>query len=84
MGVLTLLMCTTLTFLAFAYIIAFYLLLPHEDYDETLLYSVNIISGGIQVSMMAVIGMVILIHTIRFLAWLVAKIRKFILYMQRR
>ncbi|KAM3699377.1 hypothetical protein ACJW31_05G021200 [Castanea mollissima] len=84
MGVLTLLMCTTLTFLAFAYIIAFYLFLPVADYDETLLDSVLIISGGVQISLMAVIGMVILIHTIRFLAWLVAKIRKFILYMQKR
>ena len=84
MGVLTFLMCTTLTFLASAYIIAFYLLLPHKDYDKTQLHSESIISGGIQISLIAVIGMVILIHTIRFLAWLVAKIRKFILYIQRR
>ncbi|GMY34665.1 ankyrin repeat-containing protein bda1 [Fagus crenata] len=34
-------------------------------------------------SLMAVIGLVLLIHTVRFLAWLAMKIRKFTLYVQR-
>ena len=37
-----------------------------------------------QISLIAVVGVVLLIHTIRFLAWLGMKIRKLTLYMQRR
>jgi uncharacterized membrane protein len=84
MGLLTFAMCTTLAFLAFAYLVAFNMLLPDELLY--LVFDVNTftIRYWVEFSLMAVIGVVLLIHTIRFLAWLAMKIRKFTLYMQRR
>ena len=86
MGLLTLSMCITLTFLAFAYIIAFSMLLPDPNFfsDKFMYEATFIIPTCVEFSLMAVIGVVLLIHAIRFLAWLVMKIRKFTLYMQRR
>ena len=82
MGLLTLAMCTTLAFLALAYLIAFSMLIPFEILYLTNWF--NLIAFCTQISLMAVVGVVFLIHTIRFLAWLAMKIRKFTLYMQRR
>ena len=84
MGLLTFAMCTTLAFLAFAYLVAFNMLLPNETLY--LVFDVNPfnIRYWVEFSLMAVIGVVLLIHTIRFLVWVAMKIRKFTLYMQRR
>jgi hypothetical protein len=84
MGLLTFAMCTTLAFLAFTYLIAFNVLIPNEIFYLVMSTNSFIIPNCVQFSLMAVIGVVLLIHTIRFLAWLAMKIRKFTLYMQRR
>ena len=86
MGILTFSMCITLTFLAFAYIYAFILLLPDQPYfyDNYRTEPMFILIMCVLLSLMAVVGIVLLIHTIRFLTWMVVKIRKFTLYMQRR
>jgi hypothetical protein len=84
MGLLTFAMCTTLAFLAFTYLIAFDMLVPNEILYSIISTNPFFIPICVQFSLMAVIGVVLLIHTIRFLAWLAMKIRKFTLYMQRR
>ncbi|KAL4625537.1 hypothetical protein ACB092_05G033700 [Castanea dentata] len=86
MGLLTFSMCITLTFLAFAYIYAFILLLPDQPYfyDTYRTEPMFILIMCVLLSLMAVVGIVLLIHTIRFLTWMVVKIRKLTLYMQRR
>ncbi|KAL4625530.1 hypothetical protein ACB092_05G033200 [Castanea dentata] len=83
MGFLTLSMCTTLTFLAAAYLFAFIMLVPYQAdyyYDNFPYKAMLIIVGCVEFSLIAVISMVILIHTIRFLNWLIKKIQNFILY----
>ena len=65
MGLLTFSMSITLTFLAFAYIYAFILLLPGPMF---------ILPICVLLSLMAVVGIVLLIHTMRFLTWMVLKI----------
>ena len=84
MGLLTFAMCTTLAFLGLAYVVAFNMLVPVKFFDITLDRTAFTIRYCVEYSLMAVIGVVLLIHTIRFLAWLAMKIRKFTLYMQRR
>ncbi|GMY34660.1 ankyrin repeat-containing protein BDA1-like [Fagus crenata] len=84
MGLLTFAMCTTLAFLAFAYLIAFYMLVPNEILYFVFSTDVFFIPYCVEFSLMAVIGVVLLIYTIRFLIWLAMKIRKFTLYIQRR
>ncbi|KAL4625559.1 hypothetical protein ACB092_05G035200 [Castanea dentata] len=86
MGLLTFSMCITLTFQAFAYIYAFILLLRDRPYfyDSYRTEPMFILIICVLLSLMAVVGIVLLIHTIRFLTWMVVKIRKFTLYMQRR
>ena len=86
MCLLTFAMCTTLAFLALAYLSASDLLIPYKLFDG-FAYDASLtlfISGCVQFSLVGVVGMVLLIHTIRFLAWLVVKIRKLTLYIQRR
>ena len=85
MGLLTFSMCITLTFLAFAYVSAFILLIPDQLYLYVSYRSepALILPSCVQLSLMAVVGIVLLIHTMRFLTWMVVKIRKFTLYMQR-
>ena len=76
-------MCTTLTFLAAAYLFAFIMLTPYQAdyyYDNFPYKAMLIIAGCVEFSLIAVISMVILIYTIRFLNWLIKKIRNFILY----
>ena len=85
MCLLTFAMCTTLAFLAFAYNSAFNLLIPYGLlYNKLTRDATFVVSGCVLFSLMGVIGMVLLIHTIHILAWFVLKIRKFILYIQRR
>nr|XP_023880872.1 uncharacterized protein LOC111993257 [Quercus suber] len=86
MCLLTFAMCTTLAFLAIAYNVAFNLLIPYEIFYEYKFPNgaTFIVSGCVLFSLMGVVGMVLLIHTINILAWFVLKIRKFILYIQRR
>ncbi|GMY34662.1 ankyrin repeat-containing protein BDA1-like [Fagus crenata] len=87
MGLLTFAMCTTLAFLGVTYLIAFFMLVPEEIFAVIYLdgdANAFFIRYCVLYSLMAVIGVVLLIHTIRFLVWLGMKIRKFALYMQRR
>ncbi|KAM4110827.1 hypothetical protein ACJW30_05G021800 [Castanea mollissima] len=84
MCLLTFAMCTSLTFLAFAYVSAFILLIPYPFYDGFAHNAVLVIAYGVLLGLVFVVGIVLLIHTIRLLAWLVVKIRKFTLYLQRR
>ncbi|KAM3699381.1 hypothetical protein ACJW31_05G021500 [Castanea mollissima] len=84
MCLLTFAMCTTLAFLALAYNSAFSLLIPYAFFDKYANDTTFIVSGCVLFSLMGVVGMVLLIHTIHVLAWLVVKIRNFTLYIKRR
>ncbi|KAK7859237.1 hypothetical protein CFP56_007816 [Quercus suber] len=84
MCLLTFAICTSLTFLAFAYLSAFSVLIPYTFFDGFAHNAALVTAGCVQLSLMVVVGMVLLIHTIRLLAWLVVKIRKFTLYIQKR
>ena len=84
MCLLTFAMCTSLTFLALAYLSALGVLIPYTFFDGFAYNATLVISGCVQLSLMVVVSMVLLIHTIRLLVWLVVKIRKFTLYIQRR
>ncbi|KAF3954049.1 hypothetical protein CMV_020560 [Castanea mollissima] len=84
MCLLTFAMCTTLAFLAFAYLSAFNLLIPYAFFDKFANDATFVVSGCVLFSLMGVVGMVLLIHTIHVLAWLVVKIRNFTLYIKRR
>ena len=71
MVILTLAMCTTLTFLGLTYVLAFLLLIPEEikqKHGFKLLLPIGVLA--------CLILLVLLIHTIRFLYWLVCKICK--------
>ena len=71
MVILTLAMCTTLTFLGLTYVLAFLLLIPEEITQK------NKIKVFLPIGVLAcLILLVLLIHTIRFLYWLVCKICK--------
>ncbi|KAM4099838.1 hypothetical protein ACB094_05G022600 [Castanea mollissima] len=72
MGILTFAMCTTLTFLGVTYILAFALALPQNVLSK--LGTAIFIPIGV---LLCLIAAVVLIHTIRFLHWLVKKIRSF-------
>ena len=72
MCILTFAMCTTLTFLGITYILALALVLP-----DTLLYELGPKIFIPIVVLLCLIAVVVLIHTIRFLHWLVKKIRSF-------
>ncbi|GMY34668.1 ankyrin repeat-containing protein BDA1-like [Fagus crenata] len=80
MGLLTLAMCTTITFLALAYVSAIVLVFPTNLFHGL---SQNIITlipiGGLAI----ITVVVLLIHIICSIDWLVKKIRKFILLKQR-
>ena len=79
MGLLTLAMCTTLTFLAFSYVSAIIHVLPtNVDVSQTIMALALIPDGGLAI--IAVV--VLLIHIICSIDWLVKKIRKFILLEQ--
>ena len=71
MVVLTLAMCTTLTFLGITYVLAFILLIPPNLRSQ--LGLTMYIPIGVLVCL---ILLVLLIHSIRFLYWLVCKIFK--------
>ena len=71
MVILTLAMCTTLTFLGITYVLAFILLIPSNL--RSLLGWTMYIPIGVLVCLILV---VLLIHSIRFLYWLVCKIFK--------
>ncbi|KAM3699375.1 hypothetical protein ACJW31_05G021000 [Castanea mollissima] len=71
MVILTLAMCTTLTFLGFTYVLAFLLLIPVEITQK---HRVKVL---LPIGVLAcLILLVLLIHSIRFLYWLVCKICK--------
>ena len=72
MGILTFAMCTTLTFLGVTYILAFALVLPLN-----LFFKLGLKIFIPIVVLLCLIAVVVLIHTIRFLHWLVKKIRSF-------
>ena len=72
MGILAFAMCTTLTFLGVTYVLAFALVLPADLFFELgtkMLIPIFVL--------LCLIAVVVLIHTIRFLHWLVKKIRSF-------
>ena len=80
MGLLTLAMCTTITFLALAYVSAIVLVFPTNFFHMLSQFIIMLIPIGV----LAIITVVVLlIHIICFIAWLVKKIRKFILHKQR-
>ena len=71
MVILTLAMCTTLTFLGFSYVLAFFLLIPsnlRENIGVNMLLPIGVLA--------CLVLLVLLIHIIRFLYWLVCKICK--------
>ena len=73
MGMLTFAMCTTLTFLGISYVLAFIMLVPVHLGDRlgfNMLFPIYVLLG--------LIAVVILIHTVRFLHWLVRTISKFV------
>ncbi|XP_075667393.1 uncharacterized protein LOC142636983 [Castanea sativa] len=71
MVILTLAMCTTLTFLGLTYVLAFHLLIPEEIRQK---HKVKVL---LPIGVLAcLILLVLLIHTIRLLYWLVCKICK--------
>ena len=70
MVILTLAMCTTLTFLASTYVLAFFLPIPEERRQKL---RVVLLPIGV---LACLVLLVLLIHTIRFLYWLVCKICK--------
>ena len=71
MVILTLAMCTTLTFLGLTNVLAFRLLIPEEIMQK------NKLKVFLPIAVLAcLILLVLLIHTIRFLYWLVCKICK--------
>ncbi|KAK7852057.1 hypothetical protein CFP56_040329 [Quercus suber] len=69
MGILTFAMCTTLTFLGVTYVLAFAMVVPDLALDHAfmLLFPIFVL--------LCLIAVVVLIHTIRFLHWLLKKIR---------
>ena len=70
MCLLTISLCSTLTFLAATYLIAFYMVTPdflmYDSPKHTSFMDVCILG-----SVIIVVSMVLLVHSIRFLAWLV-------------
>ncbi|KAL0009926.1 hypothetical protein SO802_005034 [Lithocarpus litseifolius] len=77
MVILTLAMCTTLTFLGFSYVLAFFLLIPsnlRDDLGVKMLLPIGVLA--------CLILLVLLIHIIRFLYWLLLDPRHIFLALQ--
>ena len=70
MVILTLAMCTTLTFLGLTYVLAFFMMIPEERRQKHKFVPLPM------AVLACLVLLVLLIHTIRFLYWLVCKICK--------
>ena len=82
MGLLTIALCTTLSFLVITYLSTFYMVTPSSVYEVNY-KELDLIQKGVLGSLVAVIFLVFLIRLIRFLVWVGRKIKSLFLHRGR-